>query len=100
MKNEEHKMIKMINKAGHLTEGARKAFKGAHIAGGADEMIMIPGGYGNTSLWNRLHVLASDMDIALYNFNEDAYVYVDWARKALEGMSKTASDEFFSMVRA
>ena len=93
-------MIKMVNKDGHITEGARKAFKGAHIAGGADEMIMIPGGYGNTSLWNRLHVLASDMGIALYNFNEDAYVYVDWARKALEGMSKTASDEFFSMVRA
>ena len=93
-------MIKMVNKDGHITEGARKAFKGAHIAGGADEMIMIPGGYGNTSLWNRLHVLASDMDIALYNFNEDAYVYVDWARKALEGMSKTAADEFFGMVKA
>ena len=93
-------MIKMVNRFGHITEGASKAFKGAHIAGGADEMIMIPGGYGNTSLWNRLHVLASDMGIALYNFNEDAYVYVDWARKALEGMSKTASDEFFSMVRA
>ena len=40
------------------------------------------------------------MDIALYNFNEDAYIYVDWARKALEGMSKTASNEFFAMVRA
>ena len=93
-------MIKMINKAGHITEGARKAFKGAHIAGGADEMVMIPGGYGNTAVWNRLHVLASDMGIALYNFNEDAYVYVDWARKALEGMSKTAADEFFAMVRA
>ena len=93
-------MIKMINKAGHITEGARKAFKGAHIAGGADEMVMIPNGYGNTAVWNRLHVLASDMGIALYNFNEDAYVYVDWARKALEGMSKTASDEFFAMVRA
>ena len=93
-------MIKMVNKAGHITEGAKKAFKGARIAGGADEMVMIPGGYGNTALWNRLHVLASDMGIALYNFNEDAYVYVDWARKALEGMSKTASDEFFSMVRA
>ena len=93
-------MIKMINKAGHITEGARKAFKGAHIAGGADEMVMIPGGYGNTAVWNRLHVLASDMGIALYNFNEDAYVYVDWARKALEGMSKTAAAEFFAMVRA
>ena len=63
-------------------------------------MIMIPDGYGNTAVWNRLRTLASDMDIALYNFNEDAYVYVNWARKALEGMSKTASDEFFAMVRA
>ena len=93
-------MIKMVNKAGHLTEGARKAFKGARIAGGADEMVMIPGGYENTAVWNRLHALTADMDISLYRFNEDAYIYVDWARKALEGMSKTAADEFRSMVRA
>ena len=100
MKNEEHKMIKMVNKDGHLTEGVKKAFEGARIAGGADEMVMIPGGYENTAVWNRLRILADDMDIALYNFDGDAYVYVDWARKALEGMSKTASDEFFAMVRA
>ena len=93
-------MIKMVNRFGHITEGARKAFKGARIAGGADEMIMIPNGYGNTAVWNRLHALASDMGIALYNFNGDAYVYVDWARKALEGMSETAADEFFGMVKA
>ena len=100
MKNEEHKMIKMVNKDGHITEGAKKAFEGARIAGGADEMIMIPNGYENTAVWNRLRILADDMDTALYNFDGDAYVYVDWARKALEGMSKTASDEFFAMVRA
>ena len=100
MKNEEHKMIKMVNRFGHITEGARKAFEGARIAGGADEMIMIPNGYENTAVWNRLRILADDMDIALYNFDGDAYVYVDWARKTLEGMSKTASDEFFAMVRA
>ena len=93
-------MIKMVNKDGHITECARKAFKGARIAGGADEMVMIPNGYGNTAVWNRLRILADDMDIALYNFNEDAYVYADWARKALEGMSKTAAAEFFAMVRA
>ena len=100
MKNEEHKMIKMVNKDGHLTKGARKAFESARIAGGADEMVMIPNGYENTAVWNRLRILADNMDIALYNFDGDAYVYVDWARKALEGMSKTASDEFFAMVRA
>ena len=100
MKNEEHKMIKMVNRFGHITEGAKKAFEGARIAGGADEMIMIPNGYENTAVWNRLRILADDMDIALYNFDGDAYVYVDWARKALEDMSKTASDEFFAMVRA
>lgn len=93
-------MIKMVNRLGHITVGARKAFAGAHIAGGADEMVMIPNGYENTAVWNRLRVLADDMDIALYNFNGDAYVYVDWARKALEGMSKTAAAEFFAMVRA
>ena len=100
MKNEEHKMIKMVNRFGHITEGAKKAFKGARIAGGADEMIMIPNGYGNSALWTRLHALTADMDIALYNFNEDAYVYVDHAMSALEGMSKTAAAEFFAMVRA
>ena len=100
MKNEEHKMIKMVNKDGHLTEGAKKAFEGARIAGGADEMVMIPNGYENTAVWNRLRILADDMDIALYNFDGDAYVYVDWARKALEGMSKTAADEFAGMFRA
>ena len=93
-------MIKMVNRSGHITEGAKKAFKGAHIAGGADEMAMIPNGYENTAVWNRLRALTADMGIALYNFNGDAYVYADWARKALEGMSKTASDEFFAMVRA
>ena len=93
-------MIKMVNRFGHITEGAKKAFKGSRLAGGDNEMIMIPDGYRNNRVWNRLRTLASDMDIALYNFNEDAYVYVDWARKALEGMSKTASDEFFAMVRA
>ena len=93
-------MIKMVNRFGHITEGAKKTFEGARIAGGADEMVMIPGGYENTTVWNRLHALTADMDIALYNFNGDAYVYADWARKALEGMSKTAADEFFSMVRA
>ena len=93
-------MIKMVNRFGHITEGAKKAFKGSRLAGGDNEMIMIPGGYGNTAVWNRLHALTADMDIALYNFNGDAYVYVDWARKALEGMSKTAPDEFFAMVRA
>lgn len=100
MKNEEHKMIKMVNRFGHITEGAKKAFEGARIAGGADEMIMIPNGYENTAVWNRLRILADNMDIALYNFDGDAYVYVGWARKALEGISKTASDEFFAMVRA
>ena len=100
MKNEEHKMIKMVNRFGRITEGAKKAFEGARIAGGADEMVMIPGGYGNTALWNRLHALTADMDISLYRFNEDAYIYVDHAMSALEGMSKTAAAEFFAMVRA
>ena len=93
-------MIKMVNRFGHITEGARKAFEGARIAGGADEMVMIPGGYENTAVWNRLHALTADMDIALYNFNGDAYVYADWAREALGGMSETAADEFFGMVKA
>ena len=94
------KMIKMVNRFGHITEGAKKAFEGARIVGGADEMIMIPNGYGNTAVWNRLHALTVDMDIALYNFNEAAYGYVDHVMSALESMSKTAADEFRSMVRA
>lgn len=100
MKNEGYKMIKMVNKDGHITEGAKKAFKGAYRTGYADEMICIPGGYENDRIWNRLHVLAEDMGIGLNNFNEDAYIYVDHARKALEDMSEAAADEFFGMVRA
>ena len=101
MKNEEHKMIKMVNRFGRITEGAKKAFEGARVADGADlEVVMIPNGYENTAVWNRLRILADDMDIALYNIDGDAYVYADWARKALEGMSKTAAAEFFAMVRA
>ena len=93
-------MIKMVNKAGHITEGAKKAFAGAYRVGYFNESVRIPNGYENTAVWNRLHALTADMDISLYRFNEDAYIYVDWARKALEGMSKTAADEFFAMVRA
>ena len=74
MKNEEHKMIKMVNRFGRITEGAKKAFKCARIAGGADEMGMIPNGYENTAVWNRLHALTADMDIWLTFIDEDAIV--------------------------
>ena len=71
--------IKMVNKAGRLTEGAKKAFKGAHLAGGDDEMILIPGGYA---------------------FNEDAYVIRDFFERALEDLSQPAFDEFVKKVMA
>ena len=100
MKNEEHKMIKMVNRFGHITEGAKKAFAGAYRVGYFNESVRIPDGYCNYRVWKRLVALTDDMDIALYNFDGDAYVYVDWARKALEGMSKTAADEFAGMFRA
>lgn len=93
-------MIKMVNRFGHITEGARKAFKGARIAGGADEMVMIPNGYENTAVWNRLGALTGDMDIWLTFIDEDAIVSYDHAMSALESMSKTAADEFAGMFRA
>ena len=93
-------MIKMVNRFGHITEGARKAFKGARIAGGADEMVMIPNGYENTAVWKRLAALTGDMNIWLTFIDEDAIVSYDHAMSALEGMSKTAADEFAGMFRA
>lgn len=93
-------MIKMVNKAGRLTEGAKKAFKGAHIAGGDDEMILIPGGYANDKVWRRLASLTCDLDINLYSFNEDAYVIRDFFERALENLSQPAFDEFVKKVMA
>ena len=43
MKNEGKNMIKMVNKAGRLTEGAKKAFEGAFICGPFNECIRVPG---------------------------------------------------------
>ena len=74
MKNEEHKMIKMVNKDGHITEGAKKAFAGAYRVGYFNESIRIPCGYENTALWNRLHALTDEMDIWLTFIDEDAIV--------------------------
>lgn len=92
--------IKMVNKAGRLTEGAKKAFKGACLAGGDDEMICIPGGYANDKVWRRLASLTCDLDINLYSFNEDAYVTRDFFEKALKNLSQPAFDEFIKKVMA
>ena len=94
-------MIKMVNKEGHLTEGAKKAFKGAHLAGSDDEMILIPGGYANDKVRPRLASLTCDLDINLYSFNEeDAYVIRDFFERALENLSQPAFDEFVKKVMA
>ena len=92
--------IKMVNKAGHLTESAKKAFKGAHLAGGDNEIILIPGGYANDKVWRRLASLTCDLDINLYSFNEDAYVIRDFFARALENLSQPAFDEFVKKVMA
>ena len=93
-------MIKMVNKAGHLTDGAKKAFAGAYRVGYFNESIRIPNGYENTAVWKRLRILADDMDIWLTFIDEDAIVSYDHAMSALEGMSKTAADDFAGMFGA
>ena len=100
MKNEEHKMIKMVNKDGHITEGAKKAFAGAYRVGYFNESIRIPGGYCNDRVWKRLVALTDDMDIWLTFIDDDAIVSYDYAMSALESMSKTAAAEFAGMFRA
>ena len=93
-------MIKMVNKAGHITEGARKAFAGAYRVGYFNESVRIPNGYVNDKIWHRLASLTDDMNIWLTFIGEDAIVSYDHAMSALEGMSKTAADEFAGMFRA
>lgn len=100
MKNEEHKMIKMVNKAGHLTDGAKKAFAGAYRVGYFNESVRIPDGYCNYRVWKRLVALTDDMDIWLTFIDDDAIVSYDHAMSALKSMSKTAADEFAGMFRA
>ena len=93
-------MIKMINKDGHITKGARKAFAGAYRVGYFNESVRIPNGYENTAVWKRLAALTGDMNIWLTFIDEDAIVSYDHAMSALESMSKTAADEFAGMFRA
>ena len=100
MKNEEHKMIKMVNKDGHLTEGAKKAFAGAYRVGYFNESVRIPDGYCNYRVWKRLVALTDDMDIWLTFIDDDAIVSYDHAMSALKSTSKTAADEFAGMFRA
>lgn len=92
-------MIKMVNRFGHLTEGAKKAFAGAYRVGYFNESIRIPNGYENTAVWKRLAALTCDMDIWLTFIDEDAIVSYDHAMSALEGMSEAAADEFAGMFR-
>ena len=93
-------MIKMVNRNGHLTEGAKKAFAGAYRVGYFNESIRIPNGYENIAVWKRLHALTGDMDIWLTFIDEDAIVSYDHAKSALKDMSKTAAVEFAGMFRA
>ena len=93
-------MIKMVNRLGHITEGARKAFEGAYRVGYFNESIRIPGGYCNDRVWKRLVALTDEMDIWLTFIDEDAIVSYDYAMSALESMSKTAAAEFAGMFRA
>ena len=93
-------MIKMVNKAGHITEGAKKAFAGAYRVGYFNESIRIPGGYCNDRVWKRLVALTGDMDIWLTFIDGDAIVSYDHAMSALESVSKTAAAEFAGMFRA
>ena len=79
--------IKMVNKDGHITEGAKKAFAGAYRVGYFNESIRIPNGYCNDRVWKRLAALTGDMNVWLTFIDEDAIVSYAHALRALDGMS-------------
>ena len=107
MKNEEHKMIKMVNKAGRLTEGAKKAFEGAFICGPFNECIRVPGmiecdrtGCHETAKARKVAALLDSLNIGWKIEDDFATIYrVARFREALEDISPVAAYEFSWIVK-
>ena len=91
-------MFKMINAKGHLTKTARDAFQGAFIAGGANEIIVLPSAYVDSRKFKRVSDLMKSINIAWYEFNGDMYVYRRWFIEAVADRSEAALAEVKNLI--
>lgn len=92
-------MFKMINNAGKLTKTARDLFKGAYIAGGANEMIVFPGAYANDHKFKLVTAMMDSINFEWRIFNEDLYVIRRWFYEAVSERSEAALTEVKSLIR-
>ena len=91
-------MFKMINSKKHLTKTARNAFKGAFIAGGANEMIVFPNACADARRFKRVTDLMESINIAWYIFDEDVYVIRRWFIEAVSDRSEAALAEAKNII--
>ena len=91
-------MFKMINVKGRLTKTARDAFKGAFIAGGANEVIVFPNAYADDYKFKRITDLMESINVAWYTFNEDVYVIRRWFIEAVSDRSARALLEAKNLI--
>ena len=91
-------MFKMINAKKHLTKTARNAFKGAFIAGGANEMIVFPNAYANDRKFKRITALMESLNIAWSLRDEDVYVIRRWFIEAVSDRSEAALTEAKNLI--
>ena len=91
-------MFKMINSKQRLTKTARNAFKGAFIAGGANEVIVFPNAYADDRRFKRVTDLMDSINIAWYIFGEDIYVIRRWFIEAVSDRSEAALTEAKNLI--
>ena len=99
-------MIKMVNKDGHITEGAKKADEGAFICGPLNECIRVPGmiecdrtGCHETAKSRKVAALLNRLNIGWKIEDDFPTIYrVARFREALEDISPTAAYEFSWIV--
>ena len=91
-------MFKMISSKGRLTKTARDALSSAHIAGGANEMIVFTNAYADDRRFKRVTDLMKSINIAWYTFNEDVYVYRRWFVEAVSDRSEGALTEAKNII--
>ena len=91
-------MFKMINSKKRLTKTARNVFKGAFIAGGANELIVFPNAYADDRKFKRVTDLMESINIAWYIFNEDVYVIRRWFIEAVSDRSEAALTEAKNII--
>ena len=95
-------MFKMVNKSGRLTEGAKKAFEGAYITGGALETIIFPNAFADDRKYERITDLMKSINFEWHTFiagnNEDIDVVRRWFYEAVADRSKAAAAELAALI--